>query len=94
MVSGVMLTITGRRVPSLHQRATISMPSGTSPTAEIITRTDIPWAVSTGLRSSLTLGCKQEGIQRLGRSSPVERPARSAVERGGNGFEVVLAVPA
>ena len=39
---GVSLTITGMRVCALHQRATISMYSGTWPTAEPMPRSDMP----------------------------------------------------
>ena len=39
---GVSLTITGIRVCALHQRATISMYSGTCPTAEPMPRSLIP----------------------------------------------------
>ena len=39
---GVSLTITGIRVCALHQRATISMYSGTWPTAEPMPRSLIP----------------------------------------------------
>ena len=39
---GVSLTITGIRVCALHQRATISMYSGTCPTAEPMPRSDMP----------------------------------------------------
>jgi hypothetical protein len=40
---GVSLTITGIRVVCLHQRVTISMYSGTWPTAAPIPRSDMPW---------------------------------------------------
>ena len=39
---GVSFTITGIRVVCLHQRATISMYSGTWPTAEPMPRSDMP----------------------------------------------------
>ena len=39
---GVSLTITGIRVCALHQRATISIYSGTWPTAEPMPRSDMP----------------------------------------------------
>ena len=39
---GVSLTMTGMRVCALHQRATISIYSGTWPTAEPMPRSDMP----------------------------------------------------
>ena len=42
MTLGVSLTNTGMRVCCLHQRATISMYSGTWPTAEPMPRSDMP----------------------------------------------------
>ena len=40
---GVSLTITGMRVAALTQRVTISIYSGTCPTAAPMPRSDIPW---------------------------------------------------